>query len=169
MGKLGVPALVGAVLFSGTTITWTTFHSSLYPYSISQPSSFNHYEIAVNPDLKADYFYPLVGSATTNVNITATPGREVPNETLYLRSLDGRNIRRTAWVNLAGQRVALMCADFQSVMGKYRIEQLSFLWGGMLWHVTMSYALRFKSMRSLMLRMLQSFKVRNPPPPPRGR
>jgi hypothetical protein len=161
MGIFGASALAGAMLFTNTTVSWDTFHSSLYPYSISQPSSFLHITIALTPDRRVDYFYPSLGSATTNVNVSAVTGHTLISEPSYLRSLDGRNVRRSAWIYIAGQQLPLMCADFQSIMGKYRIEQLAFVAGGMVWRVTASYDLRYQNMRSMMIRMLQSFKLQS--------
>src|SRR5438309_373245 len=80
MGKLGLSAFAGAMMYASATVTWTPFHSTLYPYSISQPSSFRHLTVQVAPNQFNDFFYPSVGSSTTNVNVSAIAGRDLPNE-----------------------------------------------------------------------------------------
>jgi hypothetical protein len=159
MGKSALHGLAGVVLYTGVTITWSPYHSTVYDYTISQPSSYRHLVIQTAPDQRDDYFYPSLGSSTTNVNVSATRGHTLEPELQYLRSRDGKNVHRSAWVSIVGRKLPLMCADFNSLVGKYRLEQVSFMSGGRVWRVTASYDLRFQNQRSIMLRMIKSFKL----------
>src|SRR5579859_6446288 len=104
MGKLGTQPFLGALLLAGVSISWTPFRSSVYSYSISQPSSFRHVVLPNTANQKVDYFFPSVGSFPTNVNILATPGTVVQNQVAYLKQMNGRNIHRSAWITIMGRR-----------------------------------------------------------------
>ncbi len=159
MGKLATQPFLGALVLAGVSISWTPFRSSVYSYSISQPSSFKHVVLPNTANQQVDYFFPSVGSFPTNVNIVATPGTTVQNQAAYLKQMNGRNIRRSAWIDIMGQREALMHADFNSLAGKFSVEQVRFAYKGTVWQLTASYELKFRKMRPLMLRMLKSFRV----------
>lgn len=163
MGGWRLKNVAGAVVFSGVIVNWMPFHSPTYPYTISQPSSFRHSVYTFPDGEKVDYFSPSVGSASTYVAVGATRGGSIQNEVKYLRSLDGRNVTRHGTLRVAGTSCALMRADFDGFMGRWRIEQVSFRSHGYVWRLTASYALRFKSLRPVMLRMLQSFKFTQSP------
>lgn len=159
MGKLATQPFLGALVLAGVSISWTPFRSSVYSYSISQPSSFKHVVLPNTANQQVDYFFPSVGSFPTNVNIVATPGTTVPNQVAYLRRMNGHNIHRSAWIKIMGQREALMHADFSGLAGKFSVEQVLFAFKGTVWQLTASYEPRFRNMRPLMLRMLRSFRV----------
>lgn len=163
MGGWRLKNVAGAVVFSGVIVNWTPFHSSVYPYRISQPSSFRHTVYTFPDGEKVDYFSPSVGSASTYVAVGATRGDRMQNEVQYLRSLDGRHVTRHGVLKVAGKRLPLMRADFDGFTGRSRVEQVSFVSHGYVWRLTASYALRFKSLRPVMLRMLQTFKFTRAP------
>jgi len=146
-------------LFVSALLTWVPFHSTLYPYHLSQPSSFRHIVLTNAANISIDYFFPSKGSFVTNVNVVAQPGTTLPDERRYLRSLGGRHIHRSGWVRLHGRRLPLTGADFRSLAGAYHIEQLRFVFRGRLWQVTASYSPDYRRMRPLMLRMLDSFRT----------
>lgn len=159
MGKLATQPFLGALVLAGVSISWTPFRSSVYSYSISQPSSFRHIVLPNTANQQVDYFFPSVGSFPTNVNVVAVPGTAVQNPVKYLKQMGGRNVHRSAWFDIMGQHLALVHADFDSLAGKFSIEQVRFAYKGTVWQLTASYELRFRTMRPLMLRMLKSFRV----------
>lgn len=158
MLKVGLRISAGVVVFAGVSVTWSTFHSTIYPYTISQPSSFKHAVLTLDAG-KVDYFSPSLGSATTNVQVQALPGGSIKSEVSYLRSLDGHHIRRDGYLTVLGHAWPLTCADFDGYTGKWRIEQITFPANGYIWRLTMSYASQNKNLRSTMARMLRSFKL----------
>jgi hypothetical protein len=159
MAKILPRGAVGLVVLAGVSITWTPFHSTLYPYSLSQPSSFKHAVLTLDASSqKVDYFSPPLGSSVTNVTIVATPGDPLQNALDYLKSIDGHHIHRSGWISLAGARRPLIRADFDGYPGKWTVEEVSFAAAGYYWRLSMSYARQFKNLRSTMLRMIQSFK-----------
>jgi hypothetical protein len=159
MWTLGGLPFLGAIILASVSVSWTTFHSSLYPYSISQPSSFKHVVLPNTAKQQVDYFFPSVGSHPTNVNIVATPGRTVRDEVGYLRGMNGHHIHRSAWLRVMGHRQALMHADFNGLAGTYSVEQVCFVQKHTVWQLTASYETRYRTMLSMMLRMLASFRV----------
>ena len=159
MGKLATHPFLGALVLAGVSISWTPFRSSVYSYSISQPSSFKHIVIPNTANQEVDYFFPSIGSFPTNVNIIAVPGNVVQNRVAYLKQMNGKNIHRSAWLDIMGQREVLMHADFNSLAGKFSIEQARFAYKGTVWQLTASYERKYRKMRPLMLRMLASFRV----------
>jgi hypothetical protein len=159
MGKLATHPFLGALVLAGVSISWTPFRSSVYSYSISQPSSFKHIVLPNTAKQQVDYFFPSIGSFPTNVNIVAVPGTTVQNEKAYLKQMNGQNIHRSAWLDIMGHREALMHADFNSLAGKFSIEQARFAYKGTVWQLTASYERKYRKMRALMLRMLASFRV----------
>jgi hypothetical protein len=159
MGKLIAHRFLGAIVLASVSVSWTSFHSSLYSYSISQPSSFRHVVLPNTANQQVDYFFPSVGSFPTNVNIVATPGRAVRDEVAYLKEINGHNIHRSAWLRILGHREALMHADFGGLAGKYSVEQVRFANKDSVWQLTASFESKYRKMRPLMLRMLASFRV----------
>ena len=95
----------------------------------------------------------------TNVQVEAQSGGSITSEVSYLRSIDGRHIRRNGSLTVLGHRWPLMRADFNGFTGKWSIEQISFRADGFVWRLTASYANRWKSLRPLMMRMLRSFRL----------
>lgn len=149
---------LAALVFAGITITWLPFHSGLYPYHVSQPSSFKHEVIVTASGLKVDYFFPtLTGSFPTNVNISAVRGSKIMDAVQFLRSASGHRVRRSGWMVIMGHRFPLMRAAFHGLTTNWIEEQVAFASGGYNWRLTASYEPRFVKLRSLMLRMLQSF------------
>jgi len=163
VGKLRkIPAAV-AFGAAGVGVVWSPFSSTIYPYSISQPSSFKHIVIRDTANIPVDYFFPALGSSTTNLHVKAVPGSEsaIQDQVKVLRDLGGQHIRRTGWMQLAGQRLALICADFNTYAGRYTIERVSFTARGLVWDITASYDLKFrKKIRPTLLRMMRSFRLR---------
>jgi hypothetical protein len=160
MPRLLGRGVAGIAVLSGLIVTWLPFHSTLHPYSVSQPSSFKHAVITLDAGSeRVDYFSPPLGSAVTNVIVEARPGTTLMNSVSYLRSIDGHNIRRSGFISLAGQRRDLMRADFNGYAGKYTIEEVTFVASGYCWRLSISYAHKFRYLRSLMLRMIQTFKL----------
>ncbi|GAC1443451.1 MAG: hypothetical protein NVSMB52_01870 [Chloroflexota bacterium] len=149
-----------AVAFTGVAISWGHFDSTLYPYSVSQPSSFRHVVVVSSADQKVDYFFPSLGSTTTNVNIFALRGNDAGDVKKFFRSEEGSHIRRVGWLRIMGRKFPLTRADFKGFSGRWAEEQISFVARGYVWRLTASYDLRFKRMRDVMLRMLRSFKLR---------
>lgn len=147
-------------------VSWTHFNSKLYPYAISQPSSFRHIVLSVDGQQSSDYFSPGLGSYTTNVNISASRG-PVVNVARDLKERDGVHVRASGAVAVLGRQMTLTRADFRGLAGTWVEEQLSFAAGGYSWRLTASYDTRYKRMRSTMLKMLQSFRLH--PLPARSR
>jgi hypothetical protein len=163
VGKLHTIAAAVAFGAAGVGVVWSPFSSTIYPYSISQPSSFKHIVIRDASDVPIDYFFPALGSSTTNLNIKAVPGHEtgIQDQVNLLRNNGGQHIRRSGWMQLAGQRLALLCADFNNLAGRYTEERVSFGARGMVWDLTASYDHKYKKIiRPVLLRMMRSFRLR---------
>jgi hypothetical protein len=161
MGILGGHPFLGVVVLASVSVSWTPFHSSLYPYSISQPSSFKHVVLPNTANQKVDYFFPSIGSFPTNVNIVATPGHAARDEVAYLKGISGHHIRRIGWLKIMGRRLAVMHADFNGLAGKYSVDQIRFGYKDTVWQLTASYETKYRKMRPMMLRMLASFRADN--------
>lgn len=159
MGNRGVHPLLGAVVLASVSVSWSPFHSSLYSYSIRQPSSFRHVVLSNTANQHVDYFFPSKGSFPTNVNILASPGRLAGSESAYLKDMNGKNIHRSAWLSIMGRRVPLVYADFSGLAGKYSVEQVRFFYKDTVWQLTASYELKYRKMRTIMLKMIASFQV----------
>jgi hypothetical protein len=159
MLKLRHLAAIGTITFAGIRITWHPFPSTLFPYTISQPSSYRHAVITDALGHKADFFFPDLGSYTTNVNVYAQPSHLVRDQ-ISLRSLGARHVSRSGWVRIQGKHLQLERGEFHGIAGHWIMEQVTFSSHGWLWHLTASYDYRYRSMRSMMLRMIQSFKAR---------
>lgn len=158
MGKLGVHPVLGAIVLASVSVSWAPFRSTVYSYTISQPSSFKHIVLPNTANQQVDYFFPSVGSFPTNVNIVGVPGHAVGNWVSYFHGINGHNIHRSGWVNVMGQRRPLMHADFSTLVGKFSVDEVRFVDRDTVWQLTASYEPRFRSMRTLMLRMLASFQ-----------
>lgn len=159
MGKRSAHPLLGAIVLASVSVSWAPFHSSLYSYSISQPSSFRHVVLPNTANQQVDYFFPSEGSFPTNVNIVGVPGHTAGNEIAYLKQISGKHIHRSAWLNIMGHRKAIMHADFNGLAGSYSVEQVRFAYRDTVWQLTASYATKFHRMRSMMLRMLGTFRA----------
>jgi hypothetical protein len=149
------------VLLGHVTITWVHFSSTVYPYAISQPSSFSHVVYVSAGHRQVDYFSPALGSATTDVNIFTSPGSSLPDPQGYLRDQGGFHVRSDGWLTVDSHRRRLTEADFQSFGNRWTVEQVSFVTRGTVWRLTASYDLKYRSLRSIMLRMVSSFKLRS--------
>jgi hypothetical protein len=159
MGILGGHPFLGAVVVASVSVSWTPFHSSLYPYSLSQPSSFKHVVLVNTANQRVDYFFPSVGSFLTNVNIVALPGRAVRDRVSCPKVINGYHRYRRGWLTIMGQHEALMHMDFHGLAGKYSIEQVCVVKHHTRWQLTASFETKYRTMRSMMLRMLASFRV----------
>ena len=159
MGKRGVHPQLGAVVLASVSVSWSPFHSSLYSYSISQPSSFRHVVLSNTANQQVDYFFPSKGSFPTNVNIVASPGRAARNELAYLKDMNGRNIHRSAWLRIMGRREPVVYADFSGLAGRYSVEQVRFSYKDTVWQLTASYQSKYRNMRAMMLKMISTFRV----------
>lgn len=159
MGKLGVHPVLGAIVLASVSVSWAPFRSTVYSYTISQPSSFKHVVLANTANQQVDYFFPSVGSFPTNVNIVAVPGHTVGNWVSYFRNMNGHNIHRSGWLKVMGDRRPLIHADFNTLIGNYSVDQVRFVFKDTVWQLTASYETRFRGMRPLMLRMLASFQT----------
>lgn len=157
MGGATVLRVLAAILLSGITVKWTRFHSHTYPYSILQPSSYQLLTQELPGKPKTDYYYPALGSYVTNVNVYCDHSKL--SATTYLRTHNGQNVHRIAWVTIMGKRRGLIRADFVNPYSRWTIEQVVFSAGGQDWHLTMSYAPQFQNQRPIMLKMLGSFKA----------
>jgi hypothetical protein len=153
--------IVSLVLLSHVTITWLHFSSGVYPYGISQPSSFSHVVYVNMAHRNIDYFSPALGSATTDVNIFTIPGSSLPDPQKYLQNQGGVHSRSSGWLDVDGHRRRLTAADFESFGNRWTVEQVSFVMRGAIWRLTASYDLKYGSLRPIMLRMLSSFKLRS--------
>ncbi len=163
MGGSALVRVVSLVVLSHVTITWLHFSSGVYPYGISQPSSFSHVVYINVAHRNIDYFSPALGSATTDVNIFTIPGTALPDPQKYLQNQGGLHVRSSGWLAVDGHRRRLTAADFESFGNRWTVEQVCFVSRGAIWRLTASYDLKYKSLRSTMLRMLSSFKLRPVP------
>jgi hypothetical protein len=159
MGTVLGHRFLGVLVVASVSVSWTPFHSSLYPYRISQPSSFKHVALTNTANQQVDFFFPSIGSFPTNVNIVATPSRAVRNRVACPQGINGYHAYRRGWLTILGQREALMHADFHGLAGKYSVEQVCLVRNHTRWQLTVSYEAKYRTMRSLMLRMLASFHV----------
>lgn len=159
MLKLRHLAAIGTITFAGIRVTWHPYSSTLFPYTISQPSSFRHVVITDISGRNSDYFYPDLGSNTTDVNVYAQP-QHLARDQSTLHSMGATHASRSGWVRIQGKHLQLQRRDLRGLAGHWIMEQVTFNAHGWLWHLTASYDYRYRSMRSMMLRMLQSFKAR---------
>ncbi len=151
---------LSAVVTSSGSVTWSHFTSTIYPYTITQPSSYRHIVLKDTANRRVDYFFPSLGSFTTNVNIYAVPGSHTLDEGQYLRSLGGQNVRPAGWVTLAGGRRWVVRADFHGIAGRWTIVQTMFVARGLVWRLTASYDVRYRDLRLVLFRVLRSFRIR---------
>jgi hypothetical protein len=159
MPKWNVRTLASAVVFAGATGSWIPFHSSTYPYTLEQPASFRHVILANTANQKVDFFFPSLGSFTTNVNILAQPGRPLSDEKTLLQAMNGHDVHRSGWLTIMGHRLPVIHADFDSLAGKYSIEQIRYTDGTTSWQLTASYEPKYRSLRSTMLKMIGTFQT----------
>jgi hypothetical protein len=155
----GVLRVVNILAFSGILVSWSSFRSGTYPYTISRPSSFRHAVLQNAEGQRVDYFFPSLGSRTTNVNVAAVPARDADDEASFLKASGGKHVRQSGWIRIMGHRVRIVCADY-SVYWSWRVEQVGFVSHGRFWRLTMSYDPRYRKLRPIMLRMLRSFRAR---------
>lgn len=156
-----IPGIVTAAV-AAAGITWIQFSSTLYPYTISQPSSFRHVVLRDNGSGRpGDYFYPVLGSTTTNLSVYAYPGRTALNQEDMLRMHGGEHVRRIGWLHLAGMRVPLVHADFRGLTGRWSVDQVSFVARGLVWVITTSCDPRYLSIHPTMMHMMRSFRLRS--------
>lgn len=151
--------IAAAITVSSITITWNRFDSRIYPYSVSQPSSFRHIVIPTDDGKRLDYFAPSLGSYVTNVSISAVRGDRF-NSKLDLKDRDGRNVHRSGWLRVLRQRRPVYQGSFQGPGGRWTEQEICFSAGGYAWRLVASYDVRYKKLRPLMLRMLGTFRLR---------
>lgn len=159
MGMGLLTRILGVISFVGISTTFSRVDSATYPYSILQPSTFRHVVIPNAGQQNVDLYAPPLGSAPTALTVYAVrdPGEPAIE---YFLARNGRNVHRSGWVTIAGKRLALERADFRGYRVRYRQEQVTFRAAGYFWRLTVSYDLRFKQYRGIMLRMLRSFRLR---------
>lgn len=151
---------LGAVVLIGITVKWSPFTSTIYPYTISQPSTFTH-QVSDARGQPTDYFFASgLGSFTTNVNISAERGNHVAHNLAVFRSDSGKKARQSGWLHVMGHNLRLIRSTYHTLAGTWVEEQVTFAAGGYTWLLTASYEPRFKSLRPTMIRMLSSFKLR---------
>ncbi|GAC1445429.1 MAG: hypothetical protein NVSMB52_06510 [Chloroflexota bacterium] len=153
---------MGIIVLSKVIITWMPFVSTVYPYAIMQPSSFQHLLVHGTSDTNVDYFFGAQGSSVTNVNIDAVPGQISQSPRIYLQKKDARHIRKGGTVTILGEKRRLWDADFHGLAGPWTVETTSFAARGWIWKLTISYEKHTQKLRPIMMRMLQSFKIRGP-------
>jgi hypothetical protein len=147
--------MVAVLAFQASTVR---FNSPIFPYSVQQPSAYRH--VVLIQDQKVDYFFPDLGSFTTNVSIYAEPGHVASGDADYLRAVGGQHVRLDGYAMILGKKMAFTRADFAAIAGRWVEERLSFLAQGLLWHLTVSYDVKYHSMRPVMLHLLESFRLR---------
>lgn len=150
---------MGAIVLVGISIKWSTFNSTLYPYSISQPSTFSH-QVGTLGGLPADIFFANgLGSYTTNVNITAQRGNSVAQDLAVFRRQSDGTAKSVGWLRVMGHNLQLIRSKSDGLVGPWVEERVTFSAGGYTWRLTASYEPRYKRLRPTMLRMLASFKL----------
>jgi hypothetical protein len=158
--------MVGALVRAGLAFlavagfqhqTWIQFTSSILPYSVSQPSSFRH--VILQTDHKSDYFFPNLGSFTTNVNVYADPPPARSDDISYLRDFGGQHVTAEGTINILGKKRRLVRAQFKGVAGQWIEERVSFAAGGLFWHATVSYDVRYHKLLPVMLHVLTTFRL----------
>lgn len=161
-GMVSIAYLVAlsTIMLSGISITWHRVSSKIYPYSMSQPSSYRHVVLRDASNRPADYFFPSLGSFVTNVNVYAYRGWRAPDEEQYLSSLGGQRIHHDGSIMVARHRYAIISAHFRGIADHWTMEQTTFVANGFVWRLTASYEDRFHHLRSILLRMLRSFSLR---------
>jgi hypothetical protein len=152
---------LGAVVLIGITVKWSPFSSTIYPYTISQPSTFKHQPATTPSGQQFDYFFADgLGSFTTNVNITAQRGNKVAHELAVFRSEGASKPKQDGWLRVMGHNLRLNHFVTHGLAGTWIEERVTFVAGGYTWVLTASYDPRYKNLLPTMLRMLGSFKLR---------
>lgn len=159
MPKVLFVLLLSAVAAGNVRVNYDPFSSAIYPYRVMQPSSFRHVVLPDPLGHNIDYFYPSLGSAVTDVNIYADGGPLI-NMTNLLKQSGAYRVRRSGYLKIGGVRVGLVSGDRRGYPGHWREERAEFVAGGRVWHITMSYLLRYQNMRGAMLHMVRSFRLR---------
>jgi len=150
---------LGAVVLVGVAVKWGTFTSTIYPYTISQPSTFTHQPGTLR-GLPADFFFPYgLGSFTTNVNVTAERGNHVAHDLGVFERDGGKKVKHVGWLRVMGHNLRLNRTNHHGLAGTWVEEQVTFSAGGYTWQLTASYDPRYKSLLPTMIRMLGSFKL----------
>lgn len=150
-----------AVIGAGFSSHWSRFHSTIYPYTISLPSTFRHQTGQTSAGDPVDYFFPgQLGSFTTNVNIVATRGADPVNEMAYLRARGGHHVRISGRIRLMHRWVSITRADFAGLTGPWTEQQVAFAAGGYIWRVTASYIPRYRKLWPTMRKMIGTFHLR---------
>ncbi|HZU13356.1 MAG TPA: hypothetical protein VFB58_10995 [Chloroflexota bacterium] len=144
-----------AILITGISLHWIPFHSHIYRYTIMRPSSYSHVVLPDSQHHRVDYFFPPYGDSVTNVNVYCDGDQA--NAAVYLRSIGAHNVWRDGSIRIMGQQWPLIHASFRGMSESWTEEQVSMRINGRVWHLTMSYADRFTSVRKSMLHMLRSF------------
>ncbi|HZS93516.1 MAG TPA: hypothetical protein VFA78_01865 [Chloroflexota bacterium] len=161
MGKRALlsAGLLTTASLTGIHVSWVHFASNLYPYSVSQPSSFKHVVLQDAADHRIDYFYPALGSFTTNVNIWGQRDGTLQDEAREIEALGGRHVRRIGTLEVMGRHRQVIRGDFRGISGRWSIEQVDFRSKGWSWHLTASFDPRYKKMLPTLLHILRSFRI----------
>lgn len=145
----------------GMSFSWKPFGSSNYPYTISQPASFEYIALPDTTGHKRDYFFPALGSFTTYVSVYAEGGQRAPNDVDHIRSQGGKHVRPVGKVVIFGHSRQIVQGDFTGPMGDWTIQQIVFVSRHHVWYLTMSYDPKYQKLRPTMLKMLRTFRVRS--------
>lgn len=146
-----------AALVAGISVHWIPFHSHIYHFTISQPTTYNHVVLRDVAHRRVDYFFPRLGDSVTNVNVYRDgKGAKAAS---YLRSMGAHNVHRDGIIRIMGRKHPLISANFVGMSEHFTVEQVILRDRGQVWHLTISFADRFRSQRKIMLRMLRSFHV----------
>jgi len=145
----------------GVGVRYQTFHGTQYPYTMSVWTSMRHTVFMDTSGHQIDYFFPSLGSFTTNVNVWAEPGTMLQPEVVLLQAQGGTHIHRVDSVRINGKRRSMLQADFHGLAGHYVEDQVSFSAAGRTWHLTASYDVRFRKLRPRFMRMLHTFRLQS--------
>ncbi|GAC1513910.1 MAG: hypothetical protein NVS2B16_19770 [Chloroflexota bacterium] len=146
------------VALAGTKITYEPFVSTLYPYRLLQPSSFRHVVLVDLNGHMVDYFYPALGSSVTNVNIFEDEHGEMRDEGALMRASGASWVHVSGYIPIGGKRFPIVSGDRSGLPGRWREEYVEFSASRKVWHLTMSYLLKYRSMRPTMVHMLGTFQ-----------
>lgn len=155
MGSVLLNCTLALTSVVGPSASWGRFQSTLYPYSILLPPSFQHTVSGT-----ADVFTPGPTSAShAALTVFATSGQLPANPGGLLRATGGQHVHIDGQLHLAGQPVPLVQAEFHNLAGSYGVVWARFSACGLSWSLTSTYAAHARTLRSVMLRMLHSFQL----------
>jgi len=157
MGNLLLTCTLALISVAGSSASWVRFQSTLYPYTILQPPSFQH-TVSSNADLFTPG--PPVSSAShAALMVSATSGHMPGNPVTLLRATGGQRVHIVGRLRIAGQLVPLVQAEFHNLAGRYGEVWATFSACGLSWSLTSTYEVHARTLRSTMLRMLRSLQL----------